>query len=101
MATIDNHPVTESTKLIVLGHSGSGKTGALASLAAVGYKLYILDLESGSDILPTLVRDKYKNIDPKNIDIIRITNTFKAFGDKLIPDTGGWQKVAEALAYWE
>lgn len=40
-----------SIKLLLMGHSGSGKTGALASLALAGYKLRIFDFDRGLESL--------------------------------------------------
>lgn len=36
-------------KLLILGDSGSGKTGLLASLAEAGYRLHILDFDLGTN----------------------------------------------------
>lgn len=38
-------------KLMLIGHSGAGKTGALTSLVKAGYKLRIVDLDMGLDAL--------------------------------------------------
>lgn len=38
-------------KMLLIGDSGSGKTGALISLAEAGYNLRILDFDKGLDIL--------------------------------------------------
>ena len=60
---------TQITKAIILGDSGTGKTGALASLVGAGYKLRVLDLDNKlqSGILPQVVKrdfpDKLGNID--------------------------------------
>ncbi len=37
-------------KLALLGNSGDGKTGALASLANAGYRLAVFDFDGGLDI---------------------------------------------------
>lgn len=56
------------TKMIILGSSGTGKTGALASLVNAGYKLRILDMDNKiqGGILPILVQrdcsDKMANV---------------------------------------
>ena len=47
----------EPVKIILCAHTGSGKSGANASLAAAGYKLRYLDLDNGSDILRNLLFD--------------------------------------------
>lgn len=50
----------EGKKLLLVGDSGAGKTGAKAALIAVGYKLFGIDVDKGSDILEGLLRsDKY------------------------------------------
>lgn len=57
------------TKAIILGDSGTGKTGSLASLVKAGYKLRILDLDNKlqSGILPQVLKrdapDKMGNVD--------------------------------------
>lgn len=56
MPTLDHHQSSDFTKLLLIGDSKSGKTGALASLALAGYKLRILDYDNGLDILAQLVR---------------------------------------------
>lgn len=56
-------------KLLLMGDSGTGKTGSLASLAATGMKIRVLDLDNklASGILPQAVMrtcpDKIGNID--------------------------------------
>lgn len=46
----DYSPV-EPIKMLYLGDSGSGKTGSLAALAAIGYNVYIADCDKGAAIL--------------------------------------------------
>jgi hypothetical protein len=50
----------QPVKLMLLGHNGSGKTGSLASLAAAGYKLRILDADKGiATLFSLLTNSKY------------------------------------------
>lgn len=67
MPSLANHQSNEYTKLLIEGDSGSGKTGALASLVAAGYKLRILDMDNGLDALVQFVRrdspDKIANVE--------------------------------------
>ena len=56
MPTIDalaNAPA----KILLIGKSGTGKTGSLASLVASGYKLRILDTDNGVKVLHSLLTD--------------------------------------------
>lgn len=65
--------INSPAKILVIGKSGSGKTGALASLVAAGYNLRILDTDKGIRTLRSLVTDPrypYKAIiDRKKIDL--------------------------------
>lgn len=56
MPSLDAHQSSEFTKLLLIGDSGSGKTGSLASLVCAGYKLRILDMDNGLDSLAKAVR---------------------------------------------
>jgi hypothetical protein len=56
MTSLADHQSSEFTKLLFIGDSKSGKTGALASLVADGYKLRILDYDNGLDILAQVVK---------------------------------------------
>lgn len=56
MPNLGQHESTTITKMLLMGDSGSGKTGALASLAIAGYKLHILDFDIGLDSLVWNIR---------------------------------------------
>lgn len=66
LTTLDQHQSTKSVKMLFMGDSGTGKTGALASLVAAGYKLKIWDFDNGLDHLAARIRkncpDKIKNV---------------------------------------
>jgi hypothetical protein len=51
MPSLSDHQSSRFTKLLLIGDSGSGKTGALTSLVKAGYKLRILDMDNGLDPL--------------------------------------------------
>ena len=55
MPSLAKHQSNEYTKLLIEGDSGSGKTGALTSLVAAGYKLRILDFDNGLETLKQYV----------------------------------------------
>jgi len=55
MPSLSAHQSNDFTKLLLTGDSGSGKSGALASLVKAGYKLRILDMDNGLDPLKTYV----------------------------------------------
>ena len=51
MTSLAEHQSSEFTKLLLIGDSGSGKTGSLSSLVKAGYKLRVLDMDNGLDSL--------------------------------------------------
>jgi hypothetical protein len=55
MPSLNDHQSNDYVKLLLCGDSGSGKSGALASLVAAGYRLRILDMDNGLDSLKTFV----------------------------------------------
>ena len=55
MPSLANHQSNEFTKLLIEGDSGTGKTGALASLVSAGYSLRILDFDNGLDVLKAYI----------------------------------------------
>ena len=55
MSSLADHQSSELTKVLVIGDSKSGKTGALTSLVAAGYKLRILDFDNLLDPLRAFI----------------------------------------------
>lgn len=55
MPTLDAHQSNLYTKMLLMGDSGSGKTGALTSLVTLGYNLRILDFDNGLETLKQYV----------------------------------------------
>jgi hypothetical protein len=55
MPSLTAHQSNDYVKLLLCGDSGSGKSGALASLVKAGYILRILDMDNGLDSLKTFV----------------------------------------------
>lgn len=51
MPALSTHTASPLVKMMLIGHSGSGKTGALTPLARAGYRLHILDFDNGLDAL--------------------------------------------------
>lgn len=55
MPSLASRPNSSLVKLLVIGDSGSGKTGALASLARAGLRVIIADFDNGVQILKSLL----------------------------------------------
>ena len=102
MPTLDQHQSSDTLKCLLIGDSGEGKTGALASLAAVGYNIRIIDLDNGLDVLVNVLK-KYKPEALKHVQYCTLTNKMKAVGAKVLPDgnPGAWSKAMAMLNRWE
>ena len=107
-------------KMIYMGHSGAGKTGSLASLAATGYNVRILNLEKGIEILAGYARDPrspYLKPNPghwtaeqikglaSRLSYVTIDEPVHVIkgpkGAELIPKGEMWGKVSEQLNDWK
>jgi len=102
MPTLDQHVSDSIAKLLLIGDTGEAKTGALASLAAVGYNIRILDLDNGVDALVKILREKAPDC-MKNVIFETLTNKMKA-GIKMPVIDGNpaaWTKAMKLLTKWE
>lgn len=77
MPSLADHQSAKFVKLLVLGNSGTGKTGALVSLAKAGFKLRILDFDNGLDILASVLR-KEQPAALKNVEYVTLRDKVKA-----------------------
>lgn len=109
MPALSDHHSSEVTKLLLIGDSSSGKTGALASLAAAGYKLRILDFDNGMDVLKhwlTHPSSSYLKQNPdalKNVHYLTLTDPVKVAGNGKLYRTKSvaWEKAMNLLNHWK
>ncbi len=105
MPDLSSHQSATSTKMILLGDSGSGKSGALASLADAGYNLRVLDIDNGLDVLSNVLKDPkggYGKEALGRVKYVTITDPMKAVGGKLVPNKATvWQRAIKLLDNWK
>lgn len=97
--TLETHASSSIVKMLLLGRSGSGKTGHLGTLAKAGYRIFLADFDSGLDIL----------LDPKVLDpSLRSKIHYQTFYDKNIllggqmrPEAKGYTNFINAMADWK
>lgn len=103
MPKASEHSSANITKMLLIGSSGSGKTGALASLAVAGYKLRIIDLDNGLDYLMRYMRkyhaDKLDNIEYVSLRDKFMTNSATGIMPSGIPSA--YTKAVGFLDKWE
>lgn len=105
MTALRNHQSATTTKLLLVGNNGAGKTGALASLAAAGYNLRILDLDNGMDVLANLLRQTngpYPAAALDRVEYQTITDPMRNANGKLIPAKAtAWTRAISLLSHWK
>lgn len=106
MPKLESHESAVTTKLLFIGDSGAGKTGALASLAGAGYNLRIVDLDNGLDVLANLLRDPkgpYGAEALSHVDYETFTDKMKVgAGGKLIPSRATvWDRTIKLIDNWK
>lgn len=108
MPAITDHQSQRSTKMLLIGDSSSGKTGALASLVSAGFNLRILDFDNGLDILwgyVTSAESPYVKRAPQcaaNVRYITCTDQFRAVAGAPQPIRAvAWQRAIEAIYNWK
>ncbi len=84
MPSLSQHQSQNAIKALLIGDSGSGKTGALAPLVAAGYKLHILDLDNGLDVLYNILKTECPDR-PNQVFFETVTNKTKAIAGKVMP----------------
>lgn len=66
MPSLDQHSSSDVIKMILIGDSGTGKTGSLVSLVKAGYKLRIMDFDGLLRVLVEQIKlqcpEKLKNV---------------------------------------
>ena len=105
MPQLSAHQSAKFTKMLLIGDSGAGKTGALASLAAAGYNLRIIDMDNGLDVLANLLKDPKSKYPAEALGRVRfrtITDPMKNVGGKLIPrQAKAWENACKMVEHWK
>lgn len=98
MATLETYKAEAPIKMLIMGDTGSGKTGALASLANAGYKLHILDYDNGLDILATTVKPEFL----KNVEFEHLMEKRKVVNGQVLPASAprAFSKGLSLLTEW-
>lgn len=91
MTTLRQLSESNLAKVMLIGDSGSGKTGALASLAIAGYHLHIVDMDDGLSPLAHILRATA----PEALDRV----DFQSFRDSYRTQAGELRVVRPATAY--
>lgn len=88
-------------KLIYIGDSGSGKTGSLNSLVGAGYKLRILDTDTGVETLFHYVQRDYPDL-LNNVEYEEVRDKYKLSkqGPLISGAPKAWGRGLELMSTW-
>lgn len=105
MPSIRQHHSSQTTKVLLLGESGAGKSGAICSLADAGYKVRILDLDNGIDVVKNLLvgpKSRYKPDSADRVTFRTLTDPMRVVGGVLVPKSATvWQRTIKMLEHWK
>lgn len=122
MPSFDQYPESDLIKAVYMGDSGTGKTGSLCSLAAVGYNVRILDVDKGAQIIRGYATSEKDDKGQPNIytqgkpplwtkeqcggiasrmDYVQISESFTNIGGRPAPKGDSWQKIMAQLTDWK
>lgn len=96
--------MADTVKLLNIGLSGSGKTGALVSLILAGYNLYILDFDNNSRIIRRILDDMGEGARWEaqvKIKSLRDKIAFVGGTPKIKPPLTAYKGAGQALAEWD
>ncbi len=91
MPNLSDHSSGDFVRILFIGASGAGKTGALTSLVAAGYKLRIIDMDNGLDALVNHIKTEC----PDKIDNVK----YQTFRDKYKSGPAGINVAGAPKAY--
>ncbi len=77
MPSLTDHTSAKFVKLLYIGDSGTGKTGSLVSLLPLGYKIHVLDLDAGLEVLKHYARQQAPDF-IQNVDYETRRDAYKA-----------------------
>jgi hypothetical protein len=89
MPSFSDPQLTPTLRVLLLGHSGTGKTGGLASLVKAGYHLHLADFDNGWEILYNLLKDDKAALARVNYEVFR--DQYSPDGNSTVPkDSVAW-----------
>lgn len=90
--------------MLVIGESGAGKTGALASLLSAGYNVRIVDLDNGAEAILDLVsneKSKYDKGSASRLSYVTMTEPMRQIQGRIVPAKATvWQNTVGLIEKW-
>lgn len=87
-------------KMILMGDSGTGKTGSLVSLVKAGYKLRILDFDSGLHVLGLMVKRQCPEL-LGNVMYRTLDDKYEANASGTVIKPYAWVEACKMINRWK
>lgn len=100
MPSLDQLISTGPLKIILMGDSGTGKTGSLVSLVQAGYKLRILDFDSGLHVLALKVKELCPELSG-NVQYRTLDDKYKAGANGFTIQPFAWIEACKMINNWK
>jgi len=101
MTKLSEHSSSKFVKLMFMGNSGTGKTGALTSLVAAGYELRILDMDNGLDVLVAFINKECPQLlSSVDYETIRDKYVAGAMGPKIQGGPKAYVEACKLMTKW-
>jgi hypothetical protein len=104
MPSLRDHQSGQTTKMLLIGDPGAGKTGALCSLAKAGFNLRFADCDNGLDVVKNILLSPGNIYGAEAIDRVifeTLTDPMKNVNGKLLPKAATvWQRLVKLLDKW-
>lgn len=102
MANLSTFQGQTPLKLLSIGDSGTGKTGALAALGMAGYKVRIMDFDKGIPIIIEALKKADRMDALANFEVVQLNDVMQNVGGAVIPKgvPQSYQDALKLLTYW-
>lgn len=100
MPTLDEHPSSDYTKILFIGDSGTGKTGALVSLLADGYSFRVLDMDNGLTAFKLFAKKAGLDLSKVEYETFRDAYKITATGPTARGGAKAFTQAMETLTKW-
>lgn len=100
MPTLDEHEAISIVRLLNVGESKTGKTGATASLAQAGYRLWFLDYDDGLDILVNVLKPTPAALKRVTFETCQDKVEFRNGVARFAANPRAFKMAGEALTKW-
>lgn len=102
MPSLEDANPAQFAKIMLIGDSGTGKTGSLISLLEAGYFVHVIDMDNGLKFVANYLRANNPAF-LKKIDYVHCRDKYRLIGNEMrfVPPATAYMQAAKLLDKWE